>query len=256
MRVVVSVGGSVLVPELGAERVEAYAEVLLDVVESGHELGVVVGGGPVAREYIGTARALGADEISLDRLGIEVTRLNARLLAGALGDAAVSRPVEAVENAREVFRRGDIPVLGGTTPGHTTDAVATGVAEHAGADLLVYATSVDGVFDADPGVEKDAAKFDRLSPTELVEVVSEAPGATRRSTCWRRNSSSGRVSVLSWSTAPTPNTLPPPLRATTTAPTSSPKGDPTPAVRDCLCAVHCTRQRVGHRFRYNGLGNP
>ena len=173
MRVVVSVGGSVLVPELEAERVEAYAETLLDVVESGHELGVVVGGGPVAREYIGTARALGADEISLDRLGIEVTRLNARLLAGALGDAAVSRPVEAVENAREVFRRGDIPVLGGTTPGHTTDAVATGVAEHAGADLLVYATSVDGVFDADPGVEKDAAKFDRLSPTELVEVVSE-----------------------------------------------------------------------------------
>jgi uridylate kinase len=173
MRVVVSVGGSVLVPELKAGRVEAYAEVLLDVVESGHELGVVVGGGPMAREYIGTARALGADEISLDRLGIEVTRLNARLLAGALGDAAVSRPVEAVENAREVFRHGDIPVLGGTTPGHTTDAVATGVAEHAGADLLVYATSVDGVFDADPGVEKDAAKFDRLSPTELVEVVSE-----------------------------------------------------------------------------------
>jgi uridylate kinase len=171
MRVVVSVGGSVLVPELEAERIEAYAETLLDVVESGHELGVVVGGGPVAREYIGTARALGADEISLDRLGIEVTRLNARLLAGALGDAAVSRPVEAVENAREVFRRGDIPVLGGTTPGHTTDAVATGVAEHAGADLLVYATSVDGVFDADPGVDDDAAKFDRLSPTELVEVV-------------------------------------------------------------------------------------
>ncbi|ERH09978.1 MAG: putative uridylate kinase [halophilic archaeon J07HX64] len=173
MRVVVSVGGSVLVPELEAERVEAYAETLLDLVESGHELGVVVGGGPVAREYIGTARALGADEISLDRLGIEVTRLNARLLAGALGDAAVSRPVEAVESARELFRRGDIPVLGGTTPGHTTDAVATGVAEHAGADLLVYATSVDGVFDADPGVDDDAAKLDRLSPTELVEVVGE-----------------------------------------------------------------------------------
>ena len=173
MRVVVSVGGSVLVPELEAGRVKRYADTLLGVVESGHELGVVVGGGPVAREYIDTARALSADEISLDRLGIEVTRLNARLLAGALGDAAVSRPVEAVENAREVFRRGDIPVLGGTTPGHTTDAVAASVAEHAGADLLVYATSVDGVFDADPGVDDEAAKFDRLSPTELVEVVGE-----------------------------------------------------------------------------------
>jgi len=171
MRIVVSIGGSVLVPELDAERVSAYAETLRDLVSRGHEVGVVVGGGPAAREYIGAAREVGADEISLDRIGIEVTRLNARLLIEALGDAAVSRPIEDVERAREVFRRGDIPVLGGTAPGHTTDAVATGVAEHADADLLVYATSVEGVFDADPGEDGTAEQFDRLSPTELVEVV-------------------------------------------------------------------------------------
>jgi uridylate kinase len=173
MRVVVSIGGSVLVPELDPGRVAAYAERLLDLVDAGHELGVVVGGGPVAREYIGAARSLEADEISLDRIGIEVTRLNARLLAEALGDAAVSHPIENVEGAREVFQRGDIPVLGGTAPGHTTDAVAAGVAEHADADLLVYATSVDGVFDADPGEDDGASKFDRLSPARLVEVVGE-----------------------------------------------------------------------------------
>jgi uridylate kinase len=173
MRVVVSIGGSVLVPSVEAGQVEAYAETLLDLVAAGHELGVVVGGGPVAREYIGAARELGADEISLDRIGIEVTRLNARLLVEALGDAAVSHPIADVEDARDVFRRGDIPVLGGTAPGHTTDAVATGVAEHADADLLVYATSVDGVFDADPREDDTAQKLDRLSPSELVEVVGE-----------------------------------------------------------------------------------
>jgi uridylate kinase len=172
MRVVVSVGGSVLVPSVEAGQVAAYAETLLELVDAGHELGVVVGGGPVAREYIGAARELGADEISLDRIGIEVTRLNARLLIEALGDAAVASPIEDVERAREVFKRGDIPVLGGTAPGHTTDAVATGVAEHADADLLVYATSVAGVFDADPGEDGTAEKFDRLSPTKLVEVVN------------------------------------------------------------------------------------
>ena len=172
MRVVVSIGGSVLVPNLEAGRVRSYAETLQEMVEVGHEVGVVVGGGPVAREYIAAARELGADEISLDRLGIEVTRLNARLLVEALGEDAGSHPVEDVEDAREVFRRGDLPVLGGTTPGHTTDAVAAGVAEHADADLLVYATSVDGVFDADPGEDGTAEKFDRLSPAELVEVVN------------------------------------------------------------------------------------
>lgn len=173
MRVVVSVGGSVLVPTLDSPRIESYAETLREIVASGHELGVVVGGGPVAREYIGTARELGADEVSLDRLGIEVTRLNARLLAEALGDVAAAAPIEAVEDARAVLRRGEVPVLGGTAPGHTTDAVAAGVAEHTDADLLIYATSVEGVFEADPSEDEAARKFDRLSPAELVEVVNQ-----------------------------------------------------------------------------------
>lgn len=173
MRVVVSVGGSVLVPTLDSPRIESYAETLREVVASGHELGVVVGGGPVAREYIGTARELGADEVSLDRLGIEVTRLNARLLGEALGDVAAAAPIEAVEDARAAFRRVEVPVLGGTAPGHTTDAVAAGVAEHVDADLLVYATSVEGVFEADPSEDEAARKFDQLSPAELVEVVNQ-----------------------------------------------------------------------------------
>lgn len=172
MKVIISVGGSILVPDVAATRVEEYASVLSELDNAGHEIGVVVGGGPTAREYIGTARSLGANEIELDQLGVAVTRLNARLLIAGLGDRAVPSPLSDHDRAKEVLRRGDIPVMGGTVAGHTTDAVATALAEHVDADLLVYATSVPGVFDADPGQDEDASKFDSLTPGELVDIVS------------------------------------------------------------------------------------
>jgi uridylate kinase len=172
MRVVVSIGGSVLAPTVDSERVAEYAAVLEELAVD-HDLGVVVGGGPTARTYITAARELGANEIELDQLGVAVTRLNARLLIAALGERAVSTPVEDHERAREAIRRGDLPVMGGTVAGHTTDAVATALAEYVDADLLVYATSVSGVFDADPGADETATKFETLSPADLVDVVAD-----------------------------------------------------------------------------------
>ncbi|MFC6736525.1 UMP kinase, partial [Halolamina salina] len=80
MRVVVSIGGSVLAPGLDPERVEGFADALGTLSAEGCELGAVVGGGTVARQYIGAARELAANEFQLDELGIGVTRLNARLL--------------------------------------------------------------------------------------------------------------------------------------------------------------------------------
>ena len=173
MKVVVSIGGSVLAPTVGSERVGTYAEVIEQLAEEGHDLGIVVGGGPTAREYIKAARDLGANEIALDNLGIAVTRLNARLLIAALGERATATPQTDHESALEALRRGDIPVMGGTVAGHTTDAVGTALAEYADADLLVYATSVPGVFDADPNEDETATKYDSLSASELVDVVSD-----------------------------------------------------------------------------------
>jgi uridylate kinase len=173
MRVVVSIGGSVLAPDLDASRVGAYADVVRDLAAAGHELGVVVGGGRVAREYITAARELGANEMELDRLGIGVTRLNAGLLAVALGDLAAPAPPESYEAGREVLQRGQVPVMGGTEPAHTTDAVAAAFAEYVDADLLVYATSVPGVFSADPNEDADAERFDRLSASDLVATITD-----------------------------------------------------------------------------------
>ncbi|MFQ3285460.1 MAG: uridylate kinase [Natronomonas sp.] len=172
MRVILSIGGSVLAPDLDADRVDAHADVLDGLVDDGHEVAAVVGGGGVARRYIRTARDLGATEYDLDALGIDVTRLNARLLITALESSATPEPAESHEAARASLRRGEVAVMGGTIPGHTTDAVAALLAEMAEADLLVYATSVPGVFSADPNADDGAERYDELSAGKLVDVIA------------------------------------------------------------------------------------
>ncbi|MFC5972225.1 UMP kinase [Halomarina salina] len=173
MRAVVSVGGSVLAPGLDSGRVAAYADVIESLLDDGVELGVVVGGGGVARDYIVTARELGANEMALDQVGIGVTRLNARLLIAALGEKAAPTPPEGYEDAAVAFHRGDVPVLGGMIPGQTTDAVSAALAETVGADLLVFATSVDGVYTADPSENPDAEKYDQIATEELVDIIGD-----------------------------------------------------------------------------------
>ena len=70
------------------------------------------------------------------------------------------------------MHRGDIAVMGGVTPGQTTDAVSAALAEYTNADLLVYATSVPGVFSDDPNENPDAQKYDELDAGELVDVIA------------------------------------------------------------------------------------
>ncbi len=172
MKVVVSIGGSVLAPDLDSPRVAAYADAVRTLVDDGCQVAAVVGGGGVAREYIGAARDLGANEIELDQLGIDVTRLNARLLIAALGDGVANAPATDYEEAGEVLRNGDVCVMGGVTPAQTTDAVSAAVAEYVGADLLVYATSVPGVYSADPNEDDDAEQYPELSAADLVDVIA------------------------------------------------------------------------------------
>ena len=172
MRVVVCIGGSVLAPDLDPRRVEDHAEVIDGLAADGCSVGTVVGGGGVARDYIGAARDLGANEVQLDQIGIDVTRINARLLIAALGPQADPKVAHDYEDAGDPIRRGDVSVMGGVMPGQTTDAVAAALAEYVGADLLVYATSVDGVYSADPDTDADAEKYDRLTPVELVDVIA------------------------------------------------------------------------------------
>ena len=170
MRLVLSIDGSVLVPELSPQQLEAYADVITTLAEA-HEICVVTGGGALAREYIDVGRAIGANEIELDQIGIGVTRLNARLLIAAIGDETVLAPAREYETANSALRRGDIVVMGGTAPAQTTDAVSAVLAEFVDADRLIYATSTPGVFTADPNTCPDAEPFDELTPSQLVSLI-------------------------------------------------------------------------------------
>ncbi len=167
MRLVISLGGSVF--EGPAEKIKEFADVL-DEISKSHELFVVVGGGRLARELMAKARELGANEVMCDYIGIAVTRINAMLLAFAMKNSAKKIPesfIEAVELARDL----KAVVMGGTIPGHTTDATAVLLAEFVNADLFLNATSVDGIYSDDPKKNPDAVKFEKISPSELLEIV-------------------------------------------------------------------------------------
>ena len=87
MYIVMSLGGSILAGDLDAQRFKTYADAMIKISKK-HKLLLVVGGGVYARKYIETAKAAGADEVTCDFIGIDVTRINAKLLIAALGKAA------------------------------------------------------------------------------------------------------------------------------------------------------------------------
>ena len=168
--IVLSLGGSILMPGLDSPNIKPYISVLTKIA-SKHRLFVVVGGGGEARRYISVARALGIDEASSDELGILVTRLNATILMQALGDAAWPRVVESHTEALTAAESGKIIIMGGITPGQTTDAVAAVLAERAGASVFFNLTSVDGIYSADPKVDPGATRYEMITPTELLGIV-------------------------------------------------------------------------------------
>lgn len=170
MRIVITVGGSVIIRDHNYRKFQDYAKVLGDLSKE-HQITVVVGGGRTARDYIGIARDLGASEALCDDLGIEVTRLNARLLITALGDGAYPKVPHNFSEALEFATSGRIVVMGGTEPAHSTDAVGSILAEFVGADLLINATSVDGLYNKDPNKHPDAQMFEEITPKKMMDLL-------------------------------------------------------------------------------------
>ncbi len=178
--VVVSIGGSILVPgNNDSEYIVRLATMLKDLSGS-VRLAVVCGGGKTARYYAETGRELGGGAYQLDILGIGATRLNAQLLSLALGDMPNKVP-ETPEETASKAAPGRIVVMGGTEPGHTTDAVAMMVASYMDADRVVNATSVDAVYTDDPRRNPDAERIGDMTIGRLGEIVYKEHGASKSS---------------------------------------------------------------------------
>ena len=174
MRIVLRIGGSVVASPINTDLLSKYAEVVQTLKRQGHEVGVVVGGGALAREFIDITKKLGLPEQVQDEVAISVSRLFAQLFLKTLGEEGCGKVVVTLDDAVECLNAGKVLVMGGLKPGITTDAVAALVAERVKADLLVKGTDQDGVYTKDPRKHTGAVKLDHLSFDELDEVLSES----------------------------------------------------------------------------------
>lgn len=175
MKVVIRIGGSIVASPPDPVMIDKYCSLLVDLKEKGHELFVVVGGGSVARDFIGIAKRIGLKQSEQDEIAIMVSRIIAKFLSMRLvhsTDASMQIP-RSIDEAVCLMRKSGIVVMGGLKPGMTTDGVAAMIAERIGADLLVKATDQDGIYTKDPRKNQDAKKIDKLSFDDLAKLFTE-----------------------------------------------------------------------------------
>lgn len=169
-RVVIKLSGSIFSQDTNYAKIRKYAEMLSDISNRVQPI-VIAGGGKVARHYINLARNLGSDEANLDIIGIEVSRLNAKLLITALGDQAYSQVPKNLEEVAIAVDSSKIVIAGGLHPGQSTNATSALIAETSRASSFVNATDVDGIYDSDPNTNTKARLFKEITVNECMEIL-------------------------------------------------------------------------------------
>ncbi|HRG17014.1 MAG TPA: UMP kinase [Pseudomonadota bacterium] len=156
------------------------ADEIIEVVRTGVQVGVVIGGGNIFRGA-GLA-ASGMDRVTGDHMGMLATVMNALAMQDAIEKrGVVARVMSAIkinEVCEDYIRRRAIRHLeknrvtlfaaGTGNPFFTTDSAAALRAVEVGAELLLKATKVDGVYSADPKKDPNATRFDRLSYEDVI----------------------------------------------------------------------------------------
>jgi len=173
-------------------------QIARDVAEiqgMGVETAIVIGGGNIFRGVAASAR--GMDRATADYMGMLATVINALALQDALEQqGVVTRVVTAIEmravaepfirrRAIRHLEKGRVVVFGAGTgnPYFSTDTAAALRAMEIKADVILKATKVDGIYDADPMVKPGAVRFDRISYIEVLEQRLKVMDATAISLC-------------------------------------------------------------------------
>jgi len=157
------------------------ANEVLDVRNTGVEVAIVIGGGNIFRGA-GLAQS-GIDRVTGDHMGMLATLMNSLALQDALEKAGVDARVMSAVSVNAVsedyirrratrhLEKGRVVIIAGGTgnPFFTTDTAAALRAIEVGADVVLKATKVDGVFSADPVLDKDAVLHETLSYDEVIE---------------------------------------------------------------------------------------
>ena len=163
--IVISLGGSVVLSEDVDISFFNDLKNLFKKISKNNKLYLVIGGGKTARTYIKLGRKFNFKEDLLDEIGIEITKINAKLIANLFETTNKKIPC-STDEAKEL--KNPIIVMGGTTPGHSTDMVGAELAEKTNASKFIIATNVDGVYDKDPNIYKDAKQVKKISIKQLI----------------------------------------------------------------------------------------
>src|SRR5574339_53492 len=163
-RVVIKLSGSVFHNDNNQDQIEVlkkYSSMLIDISSIVQPV-VVTGGGQIARFYINTARKLGLDESSLDLMGIDVSRLNAKLLISSLGNHVYPNVPKSLDDISNFMESNKIIVAGGLHPGQSTNATSALIAEKVKASIFLNATDVSVIYNSDPNTTKNAKLYKKI----------------------------------------------------------------------------------------------
>ena len=176
-------------------KAEDIAQRVQKIIDLGVELAIVIGGGNLWRGRRGLER--GMDRATADYMGMLATVMNAMALMDAMERADIVTRVQSAVQMHAVaepyirrrairhLEKGRVVILGAGTgnPFFSTDTAAALRAVEIGADLLIKATKVDGVYDSDPVNNPDAKRFDRLTYIEILNRRLEVMDSTAITLC-------------------------------------------------------------------------
>ena len=171
-KVVIKLSGSIFSSNAKSESIEEYGLMITELNKHVQPF-VIAGGGNIARHYIDLARKLGSDEASLDLLGIDVSRLNAKLLLHSVQSNVYPNIPTTLEEVSIAAETGWPVILGGLHPGQSTNATSALVAEKVKAQMFVNATDVNGLYDTDPKINLHAKVLKRVTVDKCLEILGK-----------------------------------------------------------------------------------
>lgn len=198
-RVLLKLGGEALAPPEGfgvdPQQAEDVASKIKQVKDLGVQVAVVIGGGNIWRGAMGFER--GMERATADYIGMLATMINSLTLMDALERAGVvTRVMSAIEmravaepyiqrRAMRHLEKDRVVIMGAGTgnPYFSTDTAAALRAMEIGAEIVIKATKVQGIYDTDPEKDPNAVKFEQLSYIQALNMRLEVMDATAISLC-------------------------------------------------------------------------
>ena len=183
-RVLLKLSGEALLGEksygVDPKRILAYSKEIKEIVDSGVEIAIVIGGGNIFRGVSGASN--GIDRVQADYMGMLATVINGLALQSSLEVLkvqtrlqtafkieAVAEPYIKRKAVRHLEKKRVVIFSGGTgNPFFTTDSAAVLRAIEINADVILKGTRVDGIYNNDPEKNKDAVKFKQISYDEAI----------------------------------------------------------------------------------------